>query len=323
MSDAATAETAVHPPSPGFLAGVAGRLSAESRVVEGEPLARKTTLGVGGRARFYAEPATREDLCLLLRQAEKCGIRVYLLGRGSNVIVPDEGVDGLVLRLQHAGWRGIEAGEDGRIWAGAGVRLRKLCGEACRQGLGGLEFLEGIPGTVGGALRMNAGAMGGWFFDLVEEVHLMTLGGEEKKCPKETLRYDYRICHDLMDTIAMGVYVRAPSRETASAIKRRLAAYQEKRAESQPRESSAGCIFKNPEGGHAGKIIDELGLKGKRVGAAEVSAVHGNFLINRGGARAADVIELVRALQEEIRRRRGIELHPEVLLFGRDWRDVL
>ncbi len=298
-------------------------VSAETVFLRDEPLARRTTLGVGGPARYYTEPASTADLRNLLREAARHGIAVFLLGRGSNVIVPDSGFDGLVVRLRHRSWREVAVENGDRLRAGAGVRLRELCGEACRSGLGGLEFLEGIPGTVGGALRMNAGAMGGWFFDLVEWVRVMTLTGEEKVCSRDELHFGYRVCRELLDEVALEAGLRAPRREERTAIRRRLAEFQEKRTESQPKESSAGCIFKNPEGDFAGRLIDELGLKGRRVGDAEVSGVHGNFIVNRGAARADDVLELIRQLRAEVARRKDIELEPEVLLLGAEWREVL
>lgn len=322
MKDLSSMSRPVNPAS-AFVSEIGSVLSPETLFLENEPLSRKTTLGVGGPARFYSEPASTDDLRGLLRAADRHGIRVLVLGRGSNVLVPDEGVDALVLRLQHPCWRRIDVAADGRVRAGAGVRLRKLCGEACRRGLAGLEFLEGIPGTVGGALRMNAGAMGGWFFDVVEEVRIMAWNGEARVYQREELHYGYRLCRELLDSIGLEVVLAPPGREAAEQIRRRLVEYQQRRNGTQPKDSSAGCIFKNPDGDFAGRLIDELGLKGARVGDAEVSALHGNFIVNRGEATATDVIELVRRLRSEVRRQKNLELEPEVLLFGKEWRDVL
>ncbi|MFI5358008.1 MAG: FAD-binding protein, partial [Opitutales bacterium] len=170
------------------------QLDAESKVSREEPLAPRTTMRVGGAARVFAEPASVADLQTLLRAARARNLTVHLLGRGSNLIVPDEGVDGLVISLGHANWAAFEAREGGRVWVGAGLRLKNLCGLAAKAGLVGFEFLEGIPGNVGGALRMNAGAMGGWMFDLVEEVQLMSLAGELKVLPRAAMHVDYRHC---------------------------------------------------------------------------------------------------------------------------------
>jgi UDP-N-acetylenolpyruvoylglucosamine reductase len=170
---------------------------------------------------------------------------------------------------------------------------------------------------------MNAGAMGGWTFDVVEEVHLMTLAGERRVMRKEEMHVDYRHCAELETAVALGALLRPRAQADAGEIRRQITTYQQKRQESQPREPSAGCIFKNPPGTSAGKVIDECGLKGERVGDAEVSSVHANFIVNRGAATTGDIIALFRLIRARVREQRGIDLQPEVMLFGRDWKDVL
>ncbi|HVS54403.1 MAG TPA: UDP-N-acetylmuramate dehydrogenase [Opitutaceae bacterium] len=300
-----------------------GALTGETKLRREEPLAPKTTMRVGGAARLYAEPAGVADLQALLRAAKADGVGVFILGRGSNLIVPDEGVDGLVLSLAHEAWAAFAPRGNGRVWAGAGLRLKNLCGLAAKAGLVGFEFLEGIPGSVGGALRMNAGAMGGWMFDVVEEVQVASLEGEVRTLAKAAMHVDYRHCAELHDAIALGALLRPAAQADADAIKRQMDAYARKRHESQPREPSAGCVFKNPPGDSAGRLIDACGLKGERVGDAEVSRVHANFIVNRGEATGADVLELVRRVRARVRQAKGVELEPEVLLYGKDWRDVL
>ncbi|HUR60496.1 MAG TPA: UDP-N-acetylmuramate dehydrogenase [Opitutaceae bacterium] len=299
------------------------RISAATRLKREEPLGPKTTMRVGGAARLYAEPASVADLQGLLCEAAARKIEVFLLGRGSNLIVPDEGVDGLVISLAHATWSAFEPRGDGRVWVGAGLRLKNLCGLAAKAGLVGFEFLEGIPGNVGGALRMNAGAMGGWMFDVVEEVQVMSLEGEVATLARAAMHVDYRHCAELHHAIALGALLRPASQADAEAVSRQIDVYRKKRQESQPREPSAGCIFKNPPGNSAGRLIDECGLKGERVGDAEVSPVHANFIVNRGEATGADVLELVRRVRARVREARGIDLQPEVLLYGKRWEDVL
>jgi UDP-N-acetylenolpyruvoylglucosamine reductase len=306
-----------------LLHGLEGRLSPETVVRAREPLGPKTTIRVGGAAEIYAEPANTADLQALVVAARVAGLPVLLLGRGSNLIVPDDGVKGLVVRLQHEHWRRFVALAPGRYWAGAGLRLKELCGTACRLGIGGFEFLEGIPGTVGGALRTNAGAMGGWIFDVVEEVHVLTLDGEHRHFAHHELHVGYRHCAEMEGSIALGAVLRSPSVEASAAIRARIEQHQQHRQATQPREPSAGCIFKNPPGDFAGRIIDQLGLKGLRIGDAEVSPVHANFIVNRGQATGSDVIALVRRVRETVREKRQIDLEPEVLLYGREWRDVL
>ncbi|MBI5688497.1 MAG: UDP-N-acetylmuramate dehydrogenase [Verrucomicrobia bacterium] len=299
------------------------KLSAESRLAREEPLASRTTLRVGGAARVLAEPAGVADLQAVLRLATSREVPVFILGRGSNLLVPDEGVEGIVVALTHENWAAFTPREDGRVWVGAGLRLKTLCGLAAKAGLQGFEFLEGIPGSVGGALRMNAGAMGGWMFDLVDKMLVISLAGELATLPRAALRVEYRHCGELDAAVALGALLRPAARIEAEAIGRQIDVYRRKRHETQPREPSAGCMFKNPSGTSAGRLIDECGLKGERIGGAQVSPVHANFIVNLGGATAADVIALVRRVRYRVRDLRGVDLQPEVLFFGRRWEDVL
>ena len=298
-------------------------VSSETQIKREESLAKKTTIGIGGAARIYAEPASVKDLQGLVRTAKALALPVIVLGRGSNLIVPDEGVDALVVSLRQPAWEIFETREAGRVWVGAGLRLKNLCGLAAKTGLVGFEFLEGIPGNVGGALRMNAGAMGGWIFDVVEEVQVMTFDGEILTLKRAEMHVDYRHCAELHDAIALGALLRPASQAEAGEIARRIDVYKDKRQKSQPREPSAGCIFKNPAGDSAGRLIDASGLKGERVGDAEVSAVHANFIVNRGHASANEVIELVRRIRARVEQAQGVKLEPEVLLYGKSWKDVL
>ena len=306
-----------------FVAELRPRLSRDARLTREEPLAPRTTMRTGGTARAYCEPAGIDDLQSALREARLRGLPVHVLGRGSNVIVPDEGVEGLVVALTHPAWQACALMPGGRVRAGAGLRLQQLCGFAAGAGLAGFEFLEGIPGSVGGALRMNAGAMGGWISDLVEEVRVVTLAGEVRTLPGEGMRPGYRGCDGLREAIAVGALLRPAAQEEQEAISLRIDVYRRRRQESQPREPSAGCIFRNPPGVAAGRLIDELGLKGERVGDAEVSPVHANFIVNRGRATTAEIIALVRRVRQRVHEARGITLEPEVVLFGREWEDVL
>lgn len=306
-----------------FARDLTERLSKASTVTREEPLASRTTIRVGGNARVYAEPGSEADLAGLLACASAASVPVYILGRGSNLIVPDEGVEGLVVCLSQRVWSSFEKLPDGRVRAGAGLRLKNLCGLSAAAGLSGFEFLEGIPGSVGGALRMNAGAMGGWIFDVVDEVRLMRMDGSVVTLPRGEMTVEYRVCADVRDAIALNAVLRPMAVADSDAVGRQIDAYRSKRHETQPREPSAGCMFKNPPGNSAGKLIDESGLKGTRVGGAEVSRVHANFVVNMGGATSADVLELVRRVRSVVRRTKGVELEPEVLLYGKDWKDVL
>lgn len=298
-------------------------LSDEAVFRKSEPLARKTTFRVGGSARYYAEPATTEDLLELLRFAGEEGLRPVCLGRGSNLLVAEGELPFLVFRLQHPNWRKVCDSGDGRVRAGAGLRLQELCSRAARMGLAGFEFLEGIPGTLGGALRMNAGAMGGAIFEVVDSVRIVSADGVDLEVGRDGIACGYRHCADLADAFAIEATLRATGRAGSDEIRRTIARYREKRKATQPRESSAGCVFKNPDGDSAGRLIDRAGLKGVSVGGAEVSAVHGNFIVNNGNATAGDILELIRRIRAAVLEKFSIELEPEVQLLGREWKEVL
>ena len=195
--------------------------------------------------------------------------------------------------------------------------MKNVAVEAKRNGLSGVEFLEGIPGSVGGALRMNAGAMGGATFDVVESVRLMDFDGAVREWMPKEMSVEYRIATLLKTHIALDAVFKcrpAPREE----IEKRMQAFSEKRWASQPAAPSAGCLFKNPAAIPAGKLIDELGLKGTRVGGAVVSAEHGNFIVNDGDATARDILELIAILQARAKAARGIELQTEVEIIGEE-----
>jgi UDP-N-acetylenolpyruvoylglucosamine reductase len=293
---------------------LSARLSREAVLRINEPLARRTTLRVGGNADLYLEPASESDLAGALRFCSERGIPFVMLGRGSNLLIRDGGIRGLVICLGEPVFSRVEV-EGERLNCGAGARLKTVAVEAKRNGIGGLEFLEGIPGSLGGALRMNAGAMGSWMFDVVERIRFMDLAGEVFERTASEVNVEYRGCPLLRDHIAVSAVLKG---ETApkEAIQERMLACSQKRWGSQPASPSAGCIFKNPESVPAGRLIDELGLKGMRIGGAAVSDVHGNFIVNEGHATAKDVLSLIELIQERARRERGIELHTEVQIIG-------
>ena len=295
---------------------LAGCVSRATVIRRDEPLARHTTLRVGGPADVYAEPASEADLAAILKFCGQRGLPFFMIGRGSNLLVRDGGYRGVILCLAHASFSRIEiVGEC--LNCGAGAKLKNVAVEAKRNGLSGVEFLEGIPGCVGGALRMNAGAMGGATFDVVESVRLMEFDGTVRELTPKEMSVEYRSCADLKTQVALGAVFKcqpAPREE----IEKRMKEFSEKRWASQPAAPSAGCMFKNPAAIPAGRLIDELGLKGTRVGDAVVSAEHGNFLVNEGRATARDVLELIALLQARAREMRGIELHTEVEIIGVD-----
>ena len=295
---------------------LAGRVSHATVIYRNELLAKHTTLRVGGPADVYVEPASEEDLAGVVKFCGERSLPFFVIGRGSNLLVRDGGFRGVVICLAHASFSRIEIDGE-RLRCGAGAKMKNVAVEAKRNGLSGVEFLEGIPGSVGGALRMNAGAMGGATFDAVESVRLMDFAGRVRELAPKEMSVEYRGCGVLKTNIALGVVFKcrpAPRGE----IGQRMKAFNEKRWESQPAAPSAGCTFKNPPAIPAGKLIDELGLKGTRVGGAVVSAEHGNFIVNDGQATARDVLELIAILQARVKAARGIELRTEVEIIGED-----
>ncbi len=307
---------------------LAERISSTTVIRSGEPLAKHTTLRVGGPADVYVEPADENDLAGVVKFCAENEIKFFILGRGSNLLVRDGGVRGVVICLAHSHFSRIEiVGQASSlsdrqddcptIHCGAGAKLKDVSIAAKRNNLSGVEFLEGIPGSIGGALRMNAGAMGGATFDAVESIRYMDYHGEIHELLREEIEVNYRSCPLLKNHIALGAVFKCKALPRAE-IEQRMKAFSEKRWGSQPAAPSAGCIFKNPGAIPAGRLVDELGLKGARVGGAVVSAEHGNFIVNDGKATACDVLELISILKAKAKAERGIELHTEVEIIGEE-----
>lgn len=301
-----------------FLHGDLMRLLAPGTVLRrDEPMSRRTTLRVGGPADLYVEPSSEGDLSTVLGMARLQGLPVFVLGRGSNLLVRDGGLRAVVVNLSNPAFSSIGV-EGERVRVGAGAQLKQVANAARDAGLAGFEFLEGIPGNVGGALRMNAGAMGGWMFELVETLRYMDRCGRVLEISGAEAGARYRGCPMLRENIAVGAVLRGQPADRAGIVEK-MAASNRKRWSSQPRQPSAGCTFKNPrEDMPAGRLIDELGLKGTRVGDAMVSDVHANFFVNLGNATATDVLRLIELVRQRAREARGIELETEVEIVGEE-----
>ena len=306
-----------------WLGFLKNQISPKTRLTTQEPLHNKTTIRIGGNAQFFAEPASIEDLQRVLESAAIFGIHHFLLGKGSNLIVAEGGFEGLVLRLNNPFWKQILPTSDGKLELGAGARLIEVANKASSLGMGGFEFLEGIPGTIGGAISMNAGAMGSWIFDLVETVTVLNKSGNVEVFNRSQLKFGYRCCIGIEKMTILRVTLVPARYEEPQAIRSRMNHFASRRKATQPRESSAGCIFRNPDGFYAGQLIEQAGLKGKRIGDAEVSSVHGNFLVNKGKAGYEDVIGLVRHVRNHVKKAHNLELMPEVQLLGELWDNVL
>jgi len=281
-----------------------------------EPMHKHTTIRIGGPAQVWFEPDSEESLARVVRHCAGKKISLTVIGRGSNLLVRDGGLPGVSVNLGKPGLSKIEA-VDGKIRAGAGARLKQIVAAAKAAGIGGLEFMEGIPGALGGAMRMNAGAMDSWTFEVVEAVRVMDRNGNVKEVPAAEFEVKYRKVPRLETDIAVGGVLKGNAVQSEE-IAERLKKYSRKRWDSQPAAPSAGCIFKNAATIPAGKLIDELGLKDTAVGGARISPVHGNFIVNQGGAKAADVLALMDKVRARAKADRGIELEPEVIVLGVD-----
>lgn len=280
-----------------------------------EPMSRHTTLRVGGPAQFWLEPHTFEAFAALVNDCRERGIPVRVVGRGSNLLVRDGGIRGAVIHPTGGAFSEVEVLANGDIRAGVGVRLKKLASAAAQRAIGGFEWMEGIPGNVGGALRMNAGAMGVETFDQVVSVTFLDEDGVIRTRSRAEIVAHYRNAPDLRRNFALEAVFRGWP-DTPDAIETRWNQSRDKRKSSQPIGASCGCTFKNPTTTPAGKLIEELGLKGSSNGAATVSTIHGNFIINQGGATATQVLELIESIQQQALAAQRIPLETEVKILG-------
>jgi UDP-N-acetylmuramate--L-alanine ligase/UDP-N-acetylenolpyruvoylglucosamine reductase len=299
------------------LDGVADALAEPEAVVRlYEPMRQHTTLRLGGPAQFWIEPRTIAGFQRLVRHLRENGIPIRVVGRGSNLLVRDGGIRGAVVHPARGEFAEVRV-EGDRLVAGAGARYQKLATAARAAGLGGFEWMEGIPGSVGGGLRMNAGAMGAQTFDQVVSVRWLDPAGNLRDIDRDQIVAHYRNVPQLATHYAVSAVFRGhPS--PPEVIDARLAESSAKRRTTQPVAASAGCIFKNPDACTAGKLVDELGLKNASVGNATVSPVHGNFIVNQGGATAADALALIDRIKAAARAQRGIELETEVQIIGEE-----
>jgi UDP-N-acetylmuramate--alanine ligase len=291
-----------------------GLIGDEGDVRLYEPLARHTTLRVGGPAHFWVEPRNEAAFAEVIRFCRRESLPLFVIGRGSNLLVRDGGINGVVVHPSGGEFDEIKVSGD-QITAGVGAKLKEVAYAARAAGLGGFEWMEGIPGAVGGGLRMNAGAMGGQTFDNVVCVRYLDAEGNAHVLDRAEMEVQYRSAPFLLTNSAVSAVFRGKP-ATREAIDRLLEESQEKRRTTQPIAKSAGCIFKNPGSIPAGKLVEELGLKNSRVGKARVSEVHGNFLVNDGGASAREMLELIEQIKTAARTKRGIELETEVQIIG-------
>ena len=290
-------------------------INGAENVLRDEPMKKHTTFRIGGPARCLCLPQTAAQLAETVEACEEAGEPWYILGNGSNVLVSDDGYDGVVIQLFH-NFEAVRI-EGCLMELEAGVLLVKAAHLAAREGLTGLEFASGIPGTLGGALVMNAGAYGGEMKDVVREALVMRKDGKLLRLKREELELGYRtsvIAREGYVVLSVLLELRKGDPEE---IETRMQELRTARTEKQPLEyPSAGSTFKRPEGYFAGKLIMDAGLRGYRLGGAQVSEKHCGFVINTGDATAEDVMNLIRHVQSEVSRQFGVELEMEVKTLG-------
>lgn len=276
-----------------------------------EPMSRHTTFRIGGPARLMAVPKTENEAVEAVRAARELGVEPLLIGNGSNLLVDDAGLDRFVIKAV-PGLGGIEE-ETGGLRAGCGAPLAAVANAAADRGLSGLEFAHGIPGSVGGAVVMNAGAYGGEMGQVVASVRWLDQEGEVRETPGVACGFSYRnsaFSEEGRVVLSARFALRPGERGEISAVMADLMA---RRKEKQPLElPSAGSVFKRPEGYFAAALIDQAGLKGTAVGGAQVSPKHAGFIVNTGGATCADVLALIDLVRSRVLTRTGVELEPEV-----------
>jgi len=291
------------------------RAACGERVLTGFPMAPLTSFRVGGPAALYLEPERDEDLAAAGEAVAASGIPVVVVGKGSNLLVSDRGFPGLVLRLGH-GYRW--AARDGaRLTAGGAMPLPALSGIALQHGLSGLEFGVAIPATVGGAVRMNAGAHEGAMSDVVEQVDIFVLSeGRGTSIPGKDAGFGYRRSMLPEDGVVTGITAHLTPGPPEQIRERMESARAWRRATQPLAEPNCGSVFKNPPGDHAARLIEAAGAKGMRVGGASISTKHANFVVAGPDSTAADILALIQRVEEIVRETSGVDLEPEVYLVG-------
>lgn len=288
----------------------------EKRIFLDEPMSRHTTFGVGGNADVLVKPVNASEIQAILQWCGKQGLSYYVIGNGSNLLVGDKGIRGVVIQIGNE-FSQLEIRDHNTIWVQAGCMLSKVANLAMKEGLTGMEFASGIPGTIGGAVMMNAGAYGGEMKDIIDCVTLLTPDGEILVLSQAQMKFGYRssIVSE-KDYIVLEVCLQLQSGNSQT-IAEQMRELNEARREKQPLEyPSAGSTFKRPEGYFAGKLIQDAGLAGYRIGDAQVSEKHCGFVINRGQATAKDIEAVIQEVIARVQEQFQVTLEPEVKKIG-------
>ena len=289
----------------------------ETSLRRDEPLCAHTTFRIGGPCDLMIVPKTQQQIVDTVQTLRACKAPFVILGNGSNVLVHDNGIRGCVIKLTNTGEEVVVDRAHARVYAGAGETMMAIASRCAREGLAGLESASGIPGTLGGAIYMNAGAYGQEMKDVVYAVRVLTREGEVREISHAQMHFGYRSSAAQQNGwMILGATLQlAP--DAPAAIAARIADFTRRRREKQPlMYASAGSTFKRPEGHFAAKLIDDAGLKGVHVGDAEVSTMHAGFIVNKGNATYADVMALMQLVQRTVMEKFGVQLLPEVRLLG-------
>ncbi|WP_437187661.1 UDP-N-acetylmuramate dehydrogenase [Planctomicrobium sp. SH668] len=278
-----------------------------------EPMAQHTWLKVGGPSQMYSEPRTVEDLEKLIKAAEADGVPVRMIGGGSNLLIRDEGVSGLIIKLTGDAFTGVQI-EGTTVRAGGATSLSNVISQSVSEGLAGLETLVGIPGTIGGAVKGNAGGRHGEIGGLVKSVDVMTSRGERFSRSGDELTFGYRFS-SINELVILSVELELKQGDIDEITRRMRQLWITKKASQPFSFQSAGCIFKNPRGLSAGALIEQSGLKGTKVGNAEVSDRHANFIVTHAEATSADVLNLIDLIRSRVNEKHGIELETEIAIW--------
>ena len=279
-----------------------------------EPMSKHTSYGIGGPARVYVTPKNKEDLVSILKFSKDNNIPSYFIGSGSNLLVSDDGIDGIVITLGKS-FNKLEINKN-NVFAETGVMLGKMVKECTKRNLSGLESLIGVPGTLGGALIMNAGAFGGEISNYLEYVSVITMSGDEKKYQQKDIKFNYRNSSFSDNEILINANFKFIFSDQKTVSKNKLKASGGRKSSQPLRFRSAGSVFKNPSEGAAGYFIDKAGLKGTKSGDAEISNVHANFFVNHGTATAKDVVRLINIARKKVYNEFGVMLELEIKTLG-------
>ena len=291
-------------------------IAGESQVRTDEPMSSHTTFRIGGTADYFVMPSSVEELQTIIRLLKKSDINYYVIGNGSNLLVGDKGFRGVIIQLSDA-FDEVEYIDDVTVKAMSGMKLSRLGNRLSDKGLAGFEFATGIPGTIGGAVRMNAGADGGEIKDIIVRAEVLDQNGDIHTLGKDELELGYRTsCIMKYGYIVVSATLKLSKGDTDE-IKENIKELSQKRRMKQPLEyPSAGSTFKRPEGYFAAKLIEDAGLKGLSAGDAQVSEKHAGFVVNKGRATAKDVCELTDKIKEEVLKKSGVKLELEVVKIG-------